>query len=161
MIKFPINFKINKNLPAGRRGIALLMAVYISSIASLLGLGVFLLIYGELGISGTAKGSVVAFYAADSGLECALKWDLVNHIFATSSSAYSFPIDCTGSNSTVDFTPPSTFKVNYQVSSNSCVSITVQKFGSGQTILDSFGENVPNCAVPSSGAVQRGLNVTY
>ncbi|KKT40841.1 MAG: hypothetical protein UW30_C0017G0011 [Candidatus Giovannonibacteria bacterium GW2011_GWA2_44_13b] len=144
------------------KGIALLMAMYISSAASLLGLGVFMLLYGQLGIAGTAKGSVVAFYAADTGLECALYGDLVSKIFSTSTPPAT--INCAGSDRNVAFQPSGmsgTFKFDYQVSPNACVSVTVQKLASGQTILDSFGENVSDCSVSSTRSIQRGLEVTY
>jgi len=151
-----------RNKIKNNAGIALLMAIFISSAASLLGLGVFMLLYGQLGIAGSAKGSVVAFYAADSGLECALYGDLVSKTFSTSSPPAT--INCTGSNSNVTFQPSGmsgTFKFNYQVSSDACVSVTVQKLSSGQTIISSFGENISDCSISSVRTVQRGLEVTY
>jgi len=166
--------EISKKFNEKSRGIALLMSVFISSAASLLGLGVFLMLYGQLGISGTAKGSVVAFYAADSGLECALYGDLVDNRFSTSSPeaiSNTVVINCNGSSQPVVTTlanpdgdsdmDEGVFKFDYQVSSGSCVSITVQKLVSGQTILSSFGENIPDCSISTTRAVQRGLEVSY
>ena len=163
-----------RNKIKNNAGIALLMAIYISSAASLLGLGILMLLYGQLGIAGSAKGSVVAFYAADTGLECALYGDLIDNRFSTSSPEAinnTVTINCNGSSQPVSTTlndidsdgdkDEGTFKFNYQVSSDAYASVTAQKLSSGQTIISSFGENVPNCSISSVRTVQRGLEVTY
>ena len=158
------------SLPA-RQGITLLMSVYISSAAILLGLGVYLLLFGELGLSGTAKGSILAFYAADTGIECGLYYDLVQKtVLATTtygSSPASFSINCNGGSQTGTFTRIGSsnnggnFIFSFSASADSCVKVTVQKLESGQTIIDSFGQNLSDCAIVSQKASQRGLEVIY
>lgn len=158
-----------------RKGITLLLAMLISSTASLLGLGIFMIVYGELGISGSSKASQIAFYAADSGLECSLYYDVIEKtVLATSTYPYSsfpvpFSINCNGSNTTGGYTSigpndgthGGIFKFNFTVMPGSCATVTVLKTSAGQTIIDSFGETVPDCTVSNSRVIQRGLEVVY
>ena len=76
----------------------MLLAIFISSLALALSLGIFTIIFGELGISGTSKESLEAFYAADSGIECALFWDIKQQAFSTSTSNN---ISCAGNSFSV------------------------------------------------------------
>lgn len=57
------------------RGFALLFSVLISSLLLTIGLSIFNIALKELSISSNSRQSVYAFYAADSGRECALYWD--------------------------------------------------------------------------------------
>ncbi len=148
-----------------QKGITLLLSVIISSVAALLGLGVFMVIFGEIGISGTSKPSVIAFYAADTGLECSLYADIILNKFATT-SPQATNIDCNGTAVPMTYTPDGigggTFKFNFQVSSQACATVNAAKLNTGQTVIDSYGENRPNCAAASSARVyQRGLQVLY
>ncbi len=61
-----------------KRGFVLLFAVLISSILLSIGLGMFSIAYKELLLSTTDRESQIAFYAADTGMECVLYWDLVH-----------------------------------------------------------------------------------
>ena len=58
------------------KGFALLFSVLISSLIMTIGLSILSISIKELAISIASKQSVHAFYAADSGLECAKYWDL-------------------------------------------------------------------------------------
>ena len=152
-----------------KKGIALLMAVYISSAAIMLGLGVLMLLFGELGLTGSAKGSAVAFYGADTGIECGLYYDMRQNAFSTTTPIT--PINCNGGLRSVAFTRIDTngdglqnggnFTFDFSVPSNACVKVTVQKLESGQTVIDSFGQNVSDCAIVSQKSAQRGLEVSY
>ncbi|QQG42536.1 MAG: hypothetical protein HYW15_03470 [Candidatus Giovannonibacteria bacterium] len=140
--------------PVSKKGVTLLLAVFISTIALALGLGIFTIIFGELGIAGTAKESLVALYAADSGVECALYWDIKRQAFSTSTSN---SISCAGNTVTVGGSALSVFDLNF--SNDSCAHMRVQKAGS-ETIITSLGENVA-CGASSPRTVQRGLEVKY
>jgi hypothetical protein len=65
--------KVSRNL---NRGFALLFAVLITSIMLAVGLAIFNITVKEIILSGEARESSAAFYAADSGVECALYWDV-------------------------------------------------------------------------------------
>lgn len=147
-----------------KKGITLLISVLISSMAALLGLGIFMIVFGELGISGTSKASAVAFYAADSGVECALYADAFLGSFSTSSPAAD--INCNGDAVPLTFTADGlgggTFKFNFTVTAGaSCATVDVIKKNNGQTIINSYGENVPNCTSPTTKVIQRALEVAY
>lgn len=58
-----------------RKGIALLMSVLVSSIFFVIAAAVFKIAFIEYTLSSTGKDSQFAFYAADTGAECALYWD--------------------------------------------------------------------------------------
>ncbi len=55
-----------------KKGVALLMAVVITATSLAIALGIFSIIYGQILISRAAKESHIAFYSADTGMECAL-----------------------------------------------------------------------------------------
>ena len=141
-----------------KRGVTLLLAIFISALALSLGLGIFTIIFGELGISGTSKESLEAFYAADSGIECALFWDIKQQAFndpvlGTVQCANSTPL----LNVTIDANSTTTrFSL---LLSNSCVRVTVRKTAL-ETIVTSLGENIA-CGLTGGRTVQRVLEVKY
>ncbi|MBU1557667.1 pilus assembly PilX N-terminal domain-containing protein [Patescibacteria group bacterium] len=69
------------------KGFVLLIAVLLASVFTLIGASIFTISVKELMLSSGGKESQYAFYAADSGLECALYWDLRHNPFATSTSS--------------------------------------------------------------------------
>lgn len=137
-----------------KRGVTLLLAIFISALALSIGLGIFTIIFGELGISGTSKESLEALYAADSGIECALFWDIKQQAFSTSTSNN---ISCAGNSFSVGGSSLSVFDLNF--SNNTCAHVRLQKTGS-ETIVTSLGENIA-CGLTGPRTVQRGLEVKY
>jgi len=79
----------NSKLPSCRQntGFTLLLALLVSSIVLAISLGVFGIVVREISLSTSARESRLAFYAANSGIECAVYWDFVQGAFATSSPA--------------------------------------------------------------------------
>jgi hypothetical protein len=63
----------------------MLFAVLTSSVLLAIGLSIFNLTIKEIALSSSGRESQAAFYAADSGIECGLYWDVVGKVFATSS----------------------------------------------------------------------------
>jgi len=72
------------------RGFTLLFAVLIASVLLSVTLAIFSQMYKSLSLSSASKESLAAFYAADSGIECVLYWDL-KHEPLTSFSDSIFP----------------------------------------------------------------------
>lgn len=140
--------------PVGNHGVTLLLAIFISTIAISLGLGIFAIIYGELKISGSAKESLLALYAADSGIECALYWDIKEQAFSTTTSS---TISCAGNSFGVGGSSLSEFDLT--LPNDSCAHVSVRKIGVGTTAT-SLGEN-NSCGSVSSRTVQRGFEVKY
>lgn len=70
---------------AREKGFTLLLAALIASIVLSLGVSIAGLIQKELILSSTGRDSQFAFYAADSGAECALYWDVRKRVFSSAS----------------------------------------------------------------------------
>lgn len=64
-----INLKNNK-------GFSLLFAVFISTLVLVVGASIISVSLRQLKLSGLARDSQFAFYAANTGIECAMYWDL-------------------------------------------------------------------------------------
>ncbi|MEK9175515.1 MAG: hypothetical protein AAB795_02875 [Patescibacteria group bacterium] len=156
-----------------KKGVTLLLAVLVSSIALSVGIGIFSLLFSEIEISGSAKDSVIAFYAADSGLECALYWELLENKDTSISSPFSMtgesPIPITCNDASPYFPGFGTcgaesssycvgeFYPQYTGDTvNSCAHVMVEKqmdseTGIIQTRLIADGENRSQCnTTPSS-----------
>jgi len=66
------------------RGFTLLFAVLTASVLLSVALAIFSQMYKSLLLSSASKESLAAFYAADSGIECGLYWDLKHDGFPDS-----------------------------------------------------------------------------
>lgn len=73
---------------AQQKGFTLFYAVLTASLLLAIGIAIFNITFKELILSSGARESANAFYAADTGLECALYWDLKHD--ALSSPAFGF-----------------------------------------------------------------------
>lgn len=168
------------------KGFAMLFSVLVSSLVLSVGLSIFSLTLKELILSSSGRESQFAFYAADSGAECALYWDIKGglNIFATStdgrSPSPSAPT-CNGATinivATVD--PLLTYKTDdsnsagmtqftYNIANPDspahpyCANVSVAKVnvaGIISTTIDSRGYNT--CDTSDSTRVERGLRVNY
>ncbi|MFA6095589.1 MAG: hypothetical protein WC767_01990 [Candidatus Paceibacterota bacterium] len=173
-------------LGTGKRGFAMLFAVLVSSVLLSIGLSIFNLTVKELTLSSSGRESQFAFYAADSGAECALYWDFKASspvMFATSSGSQ------TGNwrDSTIDSNAPScvsaslvgsmkaptvigpssaTTQFSFQIPSGAAtpyyVEVLVKKLvvnGLITTKIDSRGYNTSD--INDSNRVERALRVCY
>lgn len=107
-----------KNLQSDNRGFALLFAVLTSSVLLSIGASIFNLTLKELVLSSSGRESQFAFYAADTGVECALYWDTtpaLQYMFATSTDSQGgwrrsevarVRPQCIGANFTQEFSNP-------------------------------------------------------
>ncbi|MBI4123249.1 MAG: hypothetical protein HY458_02750 [Parcubacteria group bacterium] len=64
-----------------QRGVTMLLALLVISVALTVSLGVSNLVLGELLLSTSGRDSQIAFYSADTAVECALYWELVEQAF--------------------------------------------------------------------------------
>ncbi len=167
--KTTFNFQFSTN-----RGIALFIAVLMGSIALIIGMGVLNITLKELKLSSLSRDSMSAFFAADTGLECALYWDDIrtasspNSIFATSTDLV-FPANgalnqvkqCANKDITSDWSVITISSTEAETTFNIvdlCSTVVVLK-NNGQTIIDSRGYNT--CDTSSARRVERGLRVSY
>jgi Tfp pilus assembly protein PilX len=150
--------KIKKN-----RGFVLLFAMVLSSIILAVALGVTNIALKEVNFSTSGKDANDAFFAADTGVECALFYDKnlsVTDPFPTP------PTSVTCADNPVIFTNtnPWSFIVSGLGSSgNSCAVVNITK--DVLTTIISKGYNVANTGdnncEPTSKSVERELDVNY
>ena len=147
----------------------------VSSLVLALGLGIVAITMKEVKLSGAGRDSQLAFYAADSGLECAEYGDLTQGAFATSSdSADSVSIKCNNVSITSTTTKSgnsatSTFKMYMEynnsagVSTKPCAIVSVNKYLDGdlkqKTSIDARGYNT--CDESNVRRLERGYSVKY
>ena len=167
------------------RGFAMLFAVLVSSVLLSIGISIFNLTIKELVLSSSGRESQFAFYAADTGAECAIYWDFKGtNIFATSTDPRtpnpSNPscVDSGGVPQVIDVTtvnPGGTYGIISQNSnsaetqftlnipgSTNCTIVRVKKLtvsGLQTTRIDARGYNT--CDTTDINRVERGLRVCY
>ncbi len=169
------------------RGFAMLFAVLVSSVLLSIGISIFNLTVKDLLLSSSGRESQFAFYAADTGVECALYWDFRGaNVFATSTDdtvrtpsdpdcvntlSNIQPVDVTNYISRTPTTAVTRFEItipNLDANGDSapyCAIVTVTKSaavagGVIETTIDSRGYNT-SCDSTNAYRVERALQVTY
>lgn len=159
------------------RGFTLFIAVIVSSLFLAIGFSLASLSVKQQIISSIGKESQFAFYAADTGIECALYWDFKGtDVFATPSQPtppssdvkcnnldvdddlWSITTNADGSVTTkfaFDF-PPQTY----------CAMVTVTKSADLRTKIESRGYNnasrsLSSCQSSNPRTVERAIRVNY
>ncbi|MEK7152223.1 MAG: hypothetical protein AAB523_02540 [Patescibacteria group bacterium] len=163
------------------RGFVLSLAVLISGILLSIGLAIFSNALKELILSSSGRESQFAFYAADTGGECALYWDIRHPALSESAFASStdniLPQGSGVSCNNEDITDPATgwdgvfgwgaptqngsavtTVFDMKFANGSCATVAVIK-DSGTTKIDSRGFNT--CDAGNPRRVERGLRVSY
>lgn len=160
--------KLNK-----KQGFTILFAVLVSSLVLAIGIGIINITLKEITLSSAGRESQFAFYAADSGSECARYWDN-QEAFATTTGATGTTtlLYCGGHvinssedvmwNVEVDEGKFATTTFRMLLPSNQCADVKVIKTKSGDrtiTTIDSRGYNT--CDLNSKLRLERGYRVTY
>src|SRR3989338_4185708 len=97
-----------------QKGFTLLLAALVSSIVLALGTSIFKLAQKELTLSSIGRDSQFAFYAADTGAECALYWDVRHQIFSVENPPDKLKCGGQEASITTESNPPSTnFRFRY------------------------------------------------
>jgi hypothetical protein len=160
------------------KGFALLVSIITTSILLIISFVVVNIALKQLIISSSYEASQYAFYVADSGVECAMYWDLKNPTNPTISAfATSTPgsVTCNGQTVTTGSqtvptiptqssqiggggvgNPISIFSITF---GNSCAIIIVTKNANGTTRIDSHGYNT--CSSSAPRRYERGVTTTY
>jgi hypothetical protein len=162
-------------LKKGNEGFAMLFSVLISSVLLSIGLSIFNLTIKELILSSSGRESQFSFYAADTGVECALYWNFEdpNPFAVNSSSPSPTTINCVGQD--ISLTPSisnnrsaeTQFSLSIPaVSPTSCAIVKVTKTapsvgGIITTVVDSRGYNTSCTDTSNPNRVERALKVTY
>ncbi len=150
-----------------QRGIAIYVAVVITSALVLVSFSVIALAIKEVGNSAASRDSQAAFYAADSGVECALYWDLKQASFATNTPATVVSCNNVATTPTRVVDPSgtgtSTFSFSFLPADQYCTIVDVVKSydagGVPKTKIESRGYN--SCSMSNTRRVERAVLVGY
>ncbi|MFQ5661814.1 MAG: hypothetical protein ACE5F2_00995 [Candidatus Paceibacteria bacterium] len=150
-----MNYKSKKN-----KGFALLYSVLVASVLLAIGLAIFNITIKELLLSSLGRDSQFAFYAADTGAECALYWDFKAGAFASSTPS---SIEC--ADTVIDdmggkpYGVPNEFTLDFSPEPY-CVTVSVTKYDAPlRTVIESRGYNT--CDVTNPRRVERAIRATY
>lgn len=152
-------------------GFTLLLAALVSSVVLSLGAAIYQLAVKELVLSSLGRDSQLAFYAADTGAECALYWDVRHDYFATSAPATVTPPNprCAGvSFTTTGRSASYPYTMSFQIEpAGYCTDVTVTKeidsgTGNLRTVIHADGYSA-SCAnyTTSVRSLQRSVELRF
>lgn len=155
-------FKIKSN----KNGYAILFAVVIISIISMLAIGLSNTTYKQLVLSSLANDSQVSFYQSDTATECALYADNVLLMNSTNYSSWQCGKDNNGDDITftvlglgghLDYT------LNPTILGTSlpCFDINVVKTGTAPIETNIYARGYNSCDKDNPKTVEREIKVTY
>jgi hypothetical protein len=139
------------------------MAVLISSVLLSLGYEIYNLAVKEVTLSSSGRESQFAFFAADTGVECALHADSQLDAFATTSAL--IELDCGTATSTLSRELSGTdYITRFGITLGSgtrtqCVDVVVTREDPKRTRIESYGHNT--CVIGSPLRLERAIRVTY
>lgn len=148
-------------------GFTLLLAALIASIVLVLGASIFGIAQKELMLSSIGRDSQFAFYAADTGAECALYWDIRHQYFAPVTPSITPTCD-SESLSTSGHSSVYPYTVTFQFEPNGyCVDVAVGKSinastGAVNTTIQADGFST-GCALIATNprTLQRSVELAY
>ncbi|OHA20772.1 MAG: hypothetical protein A2849_02490 [Candidatus Taylorbacteria bacterium RIFCSPHIGHO2_01_FULL_51_15] len=147
---------------SSQRGFTLLFAVLIGSLLFSVGIAIAHLSLKEIVLSSAGKESEKAFFAADTGTECALYWDRREGIFPNTAGGSPPSLRCAGADITAESViaiqggAATTFTV--PPSGSPCAEVIVYK--TDTTIIESRGRSECGTGV-NPARVERALRVRY
>ena len=149
-----------------QRGFTLLIAVLISGILLSLGVAIFNIVSKEIVLSTSGRESQFAFYASDTGIECALYWDYQQDAFATTSalaevSCADKDIPLTRDYDAVSDTYTTTFNFSLGTGlASPCSAVeVVREHNPTRTSVESSGFNT--CVTTNPRRIERAIRVQY
>lgn len=155
-----------------KRGIALYIAITVTGALVLVSYAIIEIALKQIAISSIGRDSQQAFYAADTGAECAVYWDIKNptnpgiSAFATDTPN---AINCNNQPQPITFVPvvfnnqsgTSTFRMLFGTDPY-CADVTVGKSYVGsnrKTTIESRGYNTCDTTAPQR--VERAVRISY
>lgn len=148
----------------GEKGFTLMLAALIASVTLALGTSIFALAQKELSLSSVGRDSQFAFYAADSGAECALYWDIRFQLFPTTTPTTK-NLTCDNEAKTTTATNVSGAIVStFQFEPNGyCAKVSVTKSNTNPRTkihVDGYNTTCANIGL-SSHALERSVDLKY
>lgn len=149
--------------PSGENGFTILLAALVTSLVLTLGISIFSIAQKQIVLSSLGRSSQYAFYAADTGAECALYWDVRFGFF--SSSTPGITPACDGATLAFTGTPGTLpYTIGFEFQPNGyCSQVTVTKnVGDPKTIIHADGFSTPCSDIELSGrSLQRSVELRY
>ncbi len=151
--------KINRQ--SSKPGFVVLFTVLIASVVLAMALGIANVALKQIALTASATDANKSFYAADTGVECALYYDRkVPAAFEGGSNV----VYCMGAITPVTNTS-NIYSFQFIIPSQSgsgdaCADVTVDKSAVNQTVVTSKGKN-NQCGFDNSRTVERAIQVTY
>ena len=149
-----------------KSGFTLFIAIMVMGTLLLIAVGIVTLAVKQSLISVSGRESQIAFYAADSGMECALFWDVGSQSIA---SAFDVGEESTISCNQDGLNPQNQWVVGGDVvsviplitfnPSPHCATVTVTKNPNETTTIESRGYNT--CDPENPRRVERAVRATY
>ena len=162
------------------RGFTLLIAVLVSGVMLALGFAIFNIVSKEVILSSTGRESQFAFYSADSGIECALYWDLEQNTFVFNSEVNAIlcgggPVSLVKNDGGAYISPTAKSQFSFYLNgagTGQCATVTVYKTAivtvetdgtttglSTTTKIESLGYNT--CDTGNPKRLERGIQAKY
>jgi Tfp pilus assembly protein PilX len=150
----------------GEKGFALFMAMILTSTLLLVAAGIVSIATRQAVIASFNSESQYAFYAADTGIECALFWDVQSpsgiSAFSTTTGTQVFcNLDANNTANTWFVGGSNVSTINYISFQPDpyCAIVTVTKNVDGTTQIESFGYNT--CDSSNLRRVERAVRAKY
>lgn len=154
-----------------------MLAALVASLLTALGLAMYTIAQKEVVLSALGRDSQFAFYAADTGAECALYWDFHYDAFATSTiyDGSETPAECNGEDLRDFPTPWDSIGADGVVGlggsdtssfwfeqSGRCIYVTVTKSSSHpHTQIDSLGYSTACNEPGNQRRLERAIHMSY
>lgn len=146
----------------------MLLALLVISVALTVSLGVSNLVLGELLLSTAGRDSQIAFYSADTAVECALYWELIHQAFDQGMSIHCADREIiptpVGDGTTWEFSLE--LPLRESATARSCADVSLQKDPVKGTVTVRGLGNFPavledgHCAARGR-TVQRGIETRF
>jgi hypothetical protein len=149
---------------SNEKGFTILLAALVASLVLTLGIAIFSVAQKQVILSSLGRSSQYAFYAADTGAECGLYWDVRFDYFSSTSpsgitpACDGTPLVFTGAPGALPYTMFFEFEPN-----GYCSQVTVYKnITNPKTVIHADGFSTPCSDISISGrALQRSVELSY
>ena len=150
--------RIPKQVSSDERGFTLFYALLVISVVLAITASIFSIILKEVQLASFGKASQIAFYAAETGAECAIYWSAIRGFNFDGTETISCGTDSGGSSETIsNVTSPFTVNVG---TDGACAEVSIGSSGGGTTVL-SRGYNICPTLGANPRRVERGLELTF
>jgi hypothetical protein len=162
----PLNKYLHNTRQNTRSGFTLLYALVVVGLLLTVGSSIFGIMIKELKLAQFGQESQTAYYAAESGVECALFWGLTENVFVVGGIFECNRDSANGDNAwntaSICVSDVCTFRINFREDAEDvhypCALVTVNT-SAPETVVQSRGYNT--CADNFPRRVERGVQAVF